>query len=156
MAQILRFSIGYIMTKPSSFEVNTDYLTLAQQGKLLERTITFPSRAFPTYGSELLNFSVDIDINFPAVNGAIDRFYVEYNGMTLFTDQLFKTPDIVEYPGGFWAEEQHWMLFLFRKDANTITARCAFIPPGWAQTIPYTPTLTFKISATSFSPPNIL
>lgn len=143
------------MTKPSNFIINTDYLTIAQIGELPEYTINYPSRAFPTSGSYLLEFYTDIDIPFAAVKGAIDRFCIDYNGTKVAGSQLYKTPAIVQYPDSSYGPEQHWMLTLFRKNATTITARCDFIPPIMSATVPSTPNLTFKISAVSFSPPNL-
>lgn len=143
------------MTKPSDFILNTDYLTIAQLGKLNETTINYPSQAFPTIGTHLLEFHVDVDIPFAAVKGAIDRFCIEYSGTKTYASLLYKTPAIVQYPDSSYGEEQHWMLTLYRKNANTVTARCDFIPPVQSATIPSTPALTFKISAVSFAPPNV-
>lgn len=143
------------MTKPSNFIINTDYLTIAQVGELTEATINYPSRVFPTSAQHMLEFHTDIDIPALAVSGAIDRFYIEYNGLKVYASQFYKTPEIIQYPDSSSGPDQHWMLTLFRKNATTITARCDFVPPIMAATVPSTPALTFKISSTSFAPPNV-
>lgn len=140
------------MTKPSNFILNTDYLSIAEIGRLSPYTTSFASQTFPTSGGVAQAFSLEQEIPFTAMTGAIDRFYIQYGGVWHSASQILN-------PGGYdyaiSGNRQSWFLHIYRKNANTIVARCDYTPPSQYQTIPSTPTLTFKISAVSFAPPNV-
>lgn len=140
--------------KQADFILNSDFLTIAQTGSMEPYTVTFPSRTFPTSGTNMLEFSTEYDVIYPAVQGAIGRFIIVYNGKKVFGNMIFRTPDIIEV-GGDTGEDQHWILTVYRKNANTITIRGDFIPPFKATSVPSTPTLTFTVSGVSFRPPNV-
>lgn len=141
------------MTKPSDFILNSDYLTIAQASSTKPFTVYYPSRQFPTSGNVVQSFHVDQEIVSPAVPGAVDRITIQYNGTYYVADTIHKPADII------FAEEieedQFWVLSVFRKDKDTLVARCNFYPPTRSTTIPSSPSLTFTISATTFRPPNV-
>ena len=140
------------MTKPSDFIMNTDYLTIAQAGRLSPVTISFPSQAFPTDSSGMHAFYLEREVPFAASAGSIERFCIQY-------DNVWNSASQLSGGGGYdytiSGEKQGWTLHLYRKDANTIVARCDYTPPAQAQTTPSTPALTFQVAAASFKPPNV-
>ena len=140
--------------KPSDFIFNSDYLTIAQTGSVKPTTVVFPSRQFPTENQQMKPFYTELEIYAPASAGAVDRIYIDYNGIRHITSQIYQPPDF-DYRGGNYYQGQYWVLNVYRKDANTLVARCDFSPPFSAGTIPSTPTLTFSISASNFKPPNV-
>ena len=140
------------MTKPSDFIMNTDYLTIAQASRLSPTTVTFPSQTFPTDSSGMHAFYLEREVSFPASAGSIERFYIQYDGVWNSASQLSGGGG---YDYTISGSKQGWSLHLYRKNANTITARCDYTPPEQAQTTPSTPALTFQISAVSFKPPNV-
>lgn len=142
------------MTKPSEFILNSDYLTIAQASTTKPYTVYYPSQTFPTSGNIINSFHIDQDISSPAVTGAVDRVAIEYNGVRYVADSIEKAADPITVDNEL-EYDQFWVLTVFRKDKNTLTARCTFYPPTRTHTIPSSPSLTFTISATSFRPPNI-
>lgn len=142
------------MTKPSDFILNSDFLTIAQASVTEPFTIYFPAQTFPVISGLMHSFSVDRQINSAAVPGAVDRISIVYNGTRIVGNRIDKAPDPIF--GEEIEYDQFWTLLIFRKDRNTLTARCTFYPPTSAQTVPSTPSLTFTISATSFRPPNVV
>lgn len=152
------------MTKPSDFIMNTDYLTIAQASKMDPFTVIFPPQLFPATAEHpdpyttiytLHPFHSEQEIIAPTLAGAIDRFIIEYNSQKYVANQLMRSGDIT-ISGGNYAVDQGWLLTIFRKDANKIVVRCDYSPPTKASSIPSSPSLTFKISVTSFRPPNVL
>lgn len=142
------------MTKPSDFIFNSDYLTIAQVSTTKPTTVYFPSSTFPVESQTLKSFHIDREIYSPAVAGAVDRIIIEYNGVKYVADELRKPADPVFSDELYY--DQFWNLIVYRKDKNTLVARCVFYPPDRATSIPSTPALTFTISATSFKAPNVL
>ena len=142
------------MTKPSEFILNSDYLTIAQASTTKPYTVYFPPQIFPTSGNIINSFHTDRDILSPAETGAVDRVSIEYNGVHYIADSIEKAADLITIEGQF-EYDQFWVLTVFRKDKNTLTARCTFYPPTRTLSVPSSPSLTFTISATSFKPPNV-
>lgn len=147
--------IGYTTMRPSDFILNSDYLTLAQTSTTKPIVLYFPPRTFPTSSQTMQPFSVTQEITSPAVPGAVDRICITYNGTQYIAGQVYRPPDITVTSGNLY-QDQYWVLNVYRKDSRTLVARCDFVPPTSAQTVPDTPSLTFTISATSFRPPNVL
>ena len=139
--------------KPSDFILNSDYLTIAQVSSTQPYTVYYPSRVFPTVGNTMKPFHVDYEIVSPATPGAIDYFYITYNGINYHASQIYSPPEFNLQPP--YEQGQYWVLNVYRKDAKTIVARCDFVPPSVATSVPSTPSLTFTISASSFKPPNV-
>lgn len=141
------------MTKPSDFILNSDYLTIAQASTTKPYTVYFPPQTFPHSGQIIDSFHIDREIPSVAVPGAVDRVAIEYNGTRYVADRIDKSPDPIY--GDELEYDQFWVLTVYRKDKNTLVARCNFMPPTRTTTIPTSPSLTFTISATSFRPPNV-
>ena len=143
------------MTQPSNFIFNSDYLTIAQVSSTNPYTVYFPPQTFPHQGQTINSFHIDNDIPSSAIPGAVDRIMIEYSGKTYVADEIRKPADPIEVNNEMHYD-QFWNLVVFRKDKNTLTARCTFYPPTASLSIPTSPSLTFTISATSFKAPNVL
>ena len=141
--------------KPSDFILNSDYLTIAQVSSTAPYTVFFPPNVFPTSGNRMQPFSVEQTIPSKAVPGAIDTISIAYEGITHHASQIYRPPDI-NVQGGNMFQDQYWVLNIYRRDANTLVAKCTYCPPTSAATPPATPSLTFTVSASSFKPPNVL
>lgn len=142
------------MTQPSNFIFNSDYLTIAQVSTTEPYTVFFPPQQFPSHGQVIDSFHVNQDIPSTAIAGAIDRIMIEYNGNVYVANKLTKPADPIFSDEIYY--DQFWILTVYRKNKTTLTARCSFFPPTQSQSIPTSPSLTFKISATSFKAPNVL
>jgi hypothetical protein len=129
------------MTKPSDFILNTDYLTIAQTGHS-EYTITFPPGTLQP--GETYSNSIELDV--PAVNGAIDRILIKLNDEPYFYLGNYIELSLGEYGDG--------AIYINRLSPEKIQIT-QFLTNHSEYIISYESN-QYTIKITTFKPPNVL
>ena len=138
------------MTKPSDFIFNSDYLALAETSRR-SLFVSIPPMDYTQYQGWDFPISYTVDLDCPAVTGAIDQFQLGYNGTTFYGDQIIY--NAYEISSGVWSN--NWVLSVVRKNANQIEVMVYFFPQSEVSGTK-TPQITLNIAVCSFKPPNIL
>ena len=124
------------MTKPNTFIMNTDYMSIAQTDKYTH-TYTVNGGTVPAYGQLITH----TDFTVPSQKGAIDRIFVSVNDgpLKLGTRCGFLNIGYVDF---------------YRIAPNTLRAELV-ISNGMGSTPITYPLLKFVIKGVMFRPPNV-
>lgn len=134
------------MTKPSSFNLNSDYLTIAQISRNTY-TLNIGGGSLVPMGFTEQN----VDFAIPAEAGAIDRILINKDGQGfLYGSHMVLLPT--------WSSDYTKIIYgflnIFRIAPGTLRAQLVLENQG-IETASY-PSMSFTIRVSSFRPPNVL
>lgn len=137
--QTARFIIGYIMTRPSDFTINSDYMSIAQTNRS-EVTVNVES------GTVATDITITQDFALKAAPGSVSRFMIRKNsepftiGNELITQLVWDTNKVIGHITVYRISDS---LFRFSVTYQNFASSASTYPAA-----------TYTVKITTFKSPN--
>lgn len=131
------------MMRPNDFKLNSDYLSIAQTGRI-EHTFTFAGGTLEPNGQAGFYTDQKINLNITTEPGAIDRFMIKVGNNDFYVGSQSSLHPATGIYGFF---------DLHRINKSTMQAQ--LVLENFSTTTASYPLLTIRVKITSFRPPNV-